>query len=88
MSVPTLEIKKKASIKVTIYGETYQVKKMTVGEAEQYSQVKDNTPEEKHFEKSIEMLSERGIPADVLRSMDLDDFVALSEFIVGTFKKK
>lgn len=83
------EIKKKEKITITIYGEQYQIRKMNVSDAKQFGDVDKSLSSQEQIDKSIEFIKSIGtIPEEVLRSMDLEDFSALMEFVVGTVKKK
>lgn len=80
------EKKQKTKIKVSLYGETYELHKPTVKDAEMFSQHGD--VEQNGLQYSKKFLAGLGLPEEISSEMELEHFQQLLDFVLGTAKKK
>jgi len=76
---------------ITIYGASFEVSPLTAKERETLIEKQENLGEAKasEFNKfAKEFMSMRGVPLDVLDSMEVEHWDALLQFFTGQLSKK
>ena len=81
------EIKQKTKIKVGIYGNEYELKKLTVSDTDKLLKLQ-KSDESNYLESSKQYLEILGMPKPVLDEMEVDHFVELINFITTHTAKK
>lgn len=80
------KLDKKPKYKIEIYGQTYELAKPQVCQIAEFKN-KMSAKEHDEIELTQEFISKLGIPLEVIKEMDADDFGALVEFITNPKKK-
>lgn len=81
-----LVLEKKA-LKITIYGKPYAVSKPTVKQIQMFSKDIDAMSDVQKFERSKALVTELGIPNDVLDSLEIEHFEAIMSALTNHGKK-
>lgn len=81
------EIKEKTKLKLSIYGQEYEISKPTYGQTSLLQEKLKGDGEKNSMSVMKEFVSELGLPTEVIDAMELDHFLALVEHISGSKKK-
>jgi hypothetical protein len=81
-----LELKRKM-MKVTIYGEKFDVRVPSVGEVTKYEERLKSLSGQDALDEMINYIGALGIPKEKIESLAHDDFITLIEFISNPKKK-
>lgn len=80
-------VAKKKTLKVTLDGQSYEMRCPTIGERQAFTdKLKDCKPEEA-VQIYANWFSELGLPKEVLFGFDADDFFDFLEFVTNPKKK-
>lgn len=80
-------VSKPKKAKVTIAGESYEMRMPTVGESEKLQEKIAKEDQGKALSVYAEFFDELGLPTKALKSMDMDDFLSFVEFVLSPKKK-
>lgn len=81
-------IPEKKTFKLSIYGQTFQMTKPTVGQAEELDSLMKAAQDNEKLLLMRQVFDKLGMPMDFTKQMDMDDFSKLVEFITGAFSQK
>ncbi len=79
-------IEKKNVYKVNVYGNSYELTKPTVRQAEEIRVRMKDVGEDSQVDVMVDFLSKCGLPTEVSDQMEVEHFVSLTEFLVGAKK--
>lgn len=84
-----LEIKGPTKVLIKIAGVDYHVRKPTVGEVEANAEAAKDTEKDASLmmKNLINFLDKLGIPADVSRSLEIEQLTEIMEYLNGSKKK-
>lgn len=76
---------KRTEIKLSVYGQTYTLKKPTIKQVKSFeSRMKDSSGKE--MEMASEFLNELGLPIEVTENLEVDHFSKIVESLMGVKK--
>ena len=75
------------SLKIDVYGQQFDVKRVSVGKLQEYSAKVKNMSEEESASALLDLISECGIPAEVTSDMQPDHLNELVEYLIPSKKK-
>lgn len=81
----TFEIKQKTKVKVTIYGQVFELKKPTVAQVEELQGIADleKKSAKEQFSIICDMLEVLGMPKDFTSDMEIDHLIDLIKYLSG-----
>jgi hypothetical protein len=80
-------VAKKKIIKVTIDGQSYEMKCPSIGERQEFTEKLKESKAEEAIELYANWFSGLGLPKEALLSFDTDDFFDFLEFVTNPKKK-
>ena len=78
---------KKTRVKATIYGESYEIRRPTVKEAQSYAKKMKDLDDEESTGALIKMLDGLGLPEKVAFGMEADHLIQLVDALLPAKKK-
>lgn len=75
------------SLKIDVYGQQFDVKRVSVGKLQEYSVKVKNMSEEESASALLDLISECGIPTEVTSDMEPDHLNELVEYLIPSKKK-
>lgn len=79
---------KRSVLKVNIYGKSYELKKLTVGQYEAFTKsIKKDMGESEALEGMRGILVLAGLPSEVLTDLEMDHLSELIQYVSGSKKK-
>lgn len=88
MSAFDFEIEKPKKIKISIYGETYELDKPRVKQTEEFQRLIEDAGEKNELSMMKSFLEKLGLPNEASDEMQMDHFKKLVEFITGAINEK
>jgi len=82
------KVDSKPKLKVTIYGTSYELRTMSVQEIENYLELAESGDKKSGYLAAQKVLSDLGLPMEVIKGMDAEHFNQLLEYVMGGSKKK
>lgn len=79
-------IAKKRTLKITIDENTYQMGVPSIGDQEALDEKLATAPPRDAIKIYMDFYQSKGLPADALRSLDVDEFVAMTNFVFNPKK--
>lgn len=80
------EIKEKSKVKVSIYGQEYEISKPTYGQSQKLQESLKDQGNEKSMKIMKDFVTSLGLPEECIDGMELEHFLQLIEFISGVKK--